>query len=128
MSKNDNAFALLERFSRSVDQNVALMRERDPAIARQLETASALPSIPRKKRRAESVLALQSESSTASVSPFRSIRIIGDRLTGGGLRALGNRLTGGGIRAMGKRIAKSFRDLSASRRTDQNVPAGKTPR
>ena len=245
MSKNDNAFALLERFSRIVDENVALMRKRDPSIARQLEAASALPSISEKKRgtigrfgssinigmgltavlcsgwsapetwgnwsdgdraslrlsippncafpiyvslevnaylnksgnqrisirvgsrkagsfsfdqsvstrsivlklrasdvresyievvlhvhspisqielgrskdarrlgvalttiRTESVASLQREFSTAWVFPFRGIRALGDRLTGGGLRALGNRFTGGGIRALLKRIAE----------------------
>jgi hypothetical protein len=110
MLKNDNAPALLERFSRIVDQNIALMRERDRAIARQLEAASALPSISEKKRPAIGRFGSTSIRKTALALPFRIIAV-GDRLTGGRLLELGNRLTGGGIRAMGKRIAKSFRDL-----------------
>jgi hypothetical protein len=45
MSKNDNAFFMLERLSRTVEQKVALMRERDPEVARQLKIASAPPPI-----------------------------------------------------------------------------------
>jgi hypothetical protein len=45
MSKNDNAFVTLERFSQIVEQKVALMRERDPAVAMQLKIASAPPPI-----------------------------------------------------------------------------------
>jgi hypothetical protein len=45
MSKNDNAFVVLERFSQIVEQKVALMRERDPAVAMQLKIGSAPPPI-----------------------------------------------------------------------------------
>jgi hypothetical protein len=41
MSKNDHTLVMLERFSRIVEQKVALMREREPAVASQLKMAAA---------------------------------------------------------------------------------------
>jgi hypothetical protein len=115
MSENHNALALLEQFSRLVDQNVALMRERNPAIANRLETASALPAIPRKKKGAITLFGATAVRKTIWALPFR-ILAIGDRLTGGRLRDLGDRVTGGGIRAMGKRIGQSLRNLASRRK------------